>query len=75
MTWLNLYRRIQNGDDKQTALEEILLENAIYLGESDGQSIYIGDSVTDLLPMLAADVGIMIGENDLIKRVCKYAKI
>lgn len=36
-------------------------------------AVYIGDSMTDLPPLLSADAGILIGQNDLVRRVTAVA--
>ena len=40
-----------------------------------GLTVYVGDSMSDLAPLLAADVGIVIGQNSLLRRVAKAAGI
>jgi hypothetical protein len=34
--------------------------------------VYVGDSVSDLLPLLKADVGVVIGSNALLRRVTAH---
>lgn len=51
--------------------KEVRLENIIEKAEnSSGVTIYIGDSFTDLLALLKADVGIIIGESESMYKVC-----
>ena len=52
--------------DKEVQLEYII-ENA---GNSSGVTIYIGDSFTDILALLKADIGIIIGESNSVFKVC-----
>lgn len=40
-----------------------------------GLTVYVGDSMSDLAPLLAADVGIVIGQNKLLRRVAKAAGV
>ena len=40
-------------------------------GGGDGASVYVGDSTSDLLPLLEADIGIVIGANSLLRRVAE----
>ena len=40
-----------------------------------GLTVYVGDSMSDLAPLLAADIGIVIGQNKLLRRVAKAAGI
>jgi hydroxymethylpyrimidine kinase / phosphomethylpyrimidine kinase / thiamine-phosphate diphosphorylase len=40
-----------------------------------GMNIYIGDSMTDVPPLISADLGIVIGEDPLIRRVMDVAGI
>ena len=40
-----------------------------------GLTVYVGDSMSDLAPLLSADVGIVIGQNKLLRRVAKAAGI
>jgi hypothetical protein len=38
-------------------------------GGAPGASVYVGDSASDVLPLLAADYGIIVGSNALLRRV------
>lgn len=40
-----------------------------------GLNIYIGDSMTDVLPLISADLGLVIGDDPLIRRVMDVAGI
>lgn len=42
---------------------------------SSSLSVYIGDSMSDLAPLLAVDLGIVIGQNKLLRRVARAAGI
>jgi len=39
----------------------------------EGLSVYVGDSRSDLAPLVAADVGIVVGTNALLRRVAAAA--
>lgn len=72
-----LCRRIECGVDKAAALDVLLLKNAAkrpgLFGES--LSVYVGDSMSDLAPLLSVDLGIVIGQNKLLRRVARAAGI
>ena len=38
-------------------------------------TVYIGDSMSDLAPLLSADIGIVIGQNKLLRRVARAAGV
>ena len=40
-----------------------------------GLTVYVGDSASDLSPLLAADVGIIVGQNKTLRRVAAAAGI
>lgn len=44
-------------------------------GTVQSLSVYVGDSMSDLAPLLAADVGIVVGQNKLLRRVATAAGI
>ncbi len=44
-------------------------------GSVGGLSVYIGDSPSDLPPLIAADIGIVVGDNGLLRRVAAAAGI
>ena len=50
--------------------KEVRLQNIIDNTKGSGITIYIGDSFTDLLALLKADVGIIIGESKSMTKVC-----
>ena len=71
---LQFENNISNGNmDKQfiSAFDkEICLQNIIDNAENTGVTIYIGDSFTDLLALLKADIGIIIGKSKSMFTVC-----
>ena len=68
---LAFLRRVETPVDKGNAFDSILLELALQGNASPGAlSVYVGDSATDLLALLAADVGIIIGSNGLLSDLC-----
>jgi hypothetical protein len=38
-------------------------------GGGEGATVYVGDSATDVVPLLAADFGVVVGANKLLRRV------
>ncbi|KAK9833927.1 hypothetical protein WJX74_010080 [Apatococcus lobatus] len=69
-----ILRRVQSGADKSRVLDDLLLSKAIEDG-TQGLTVYIGDSASDISPLLAADIGIIIGQNKLLRRVAVAAGI
>ncbi|MCO5591030.1 hypothetical protein L7F22_045006 [Adiantum nelumboides] len=65
----DIKRVIETPFDKERVFEE-LMHNLKSLSRSV-RSIYIGDSVTDLLCLLEADMGIVIGSDSTLQRVSK----
>lgn len=66
----NIDRRIESAVDKEKVLEKILSQAEQNANQNrDSLLIYVGDSVTDLLCLLRADVGIVIGESSSLERM------
>ncbi|KAK9842361.1 hypothetical protein WJX81_008532 [Elliptochloris bilobata] len=67
----DITRRVEHGADKAAALDRLLLTRTGRRGGAPGAglAVYIGDSPSDLAPLLAADLGIVIGANALLRRV------
>ncbi|KAI5084204.1 hypothetical protein GOP47_0000373 [Adiantum capillus-veneris] len=65
----DIKRMVETPFNKERVFEE-LMHKAGNLSRSV-RSIYIGDSVTDLLCLLQADIGIVIGSNSTLQRVAK----
>ncbi|GMH40121.1 hypothetical protein BSKO_08025 [Bryopsis sp. KO-2023] len=61
-------RSLECADDKGRVFDELLLDEATSRGEQRGKSVYIGDSPTDLLALLAADFGIIFTGNKVLQR-------
>jgi hydroxymethylpyrimidine/phosphomethylpyrimidine kinase/phosphoserine phosphatase len=70
-------RRCECAADKGRIFDDLLLglaaEGAPVLGA--GASVYVGDSMTDLSALLSADVGIVMGGNQLIRQVAAVAGV
>lgn len=66
-------RRIECGVDKAAVVDRLLLKKAAGRPGSGGDSlsVYVGDSMSDLAPLLSVDLGIVIGQNKLLRRVAK----
>lgn len=74
--FLTICRRIESGADKAAVLERLLHKSAARQRQGmAGLTVYVGDSMSDLAPLLAADVGIVIGQNKLLRRVAKAAGV
>ena len=66
-------RRVECGADKGGVFDTVLLDRAAETGSVGGLSVYVGDSASDLAALTAADVGIVIGRNALLRRICDAA--
>jgi len=65
-----LIRRVSNGFQKQNIAVKL---NAL---KGPGElSVYIGDSIMDMLAMLECDIGIVVGTNNTLGRVCHHLGI
>eukprot|EP00879_Flechtneria_rotunda_P015385 GHRR01016084.1.p1 GENE.GHRR01016084.1~~GHRR01016084.1.p1 ORF type:complete len:725 (+),score=300.79 GHRR01016084.1:303-2477(+) len=70
---------VQCGTDKHTAMNKLLqqyLHSRSCSASTDtaapvGAAVYVGDSTSDILPLLKADCGIIIGHNKLLRRVLR----
>lgn len=60
-----MIRNVETALDKLRHLVQLLVEP----GSQQVRSVYIGDSVTDLLCLLRADVGIILGDSSTLKQV------
>ena len=72
-----LCRRIECGADKAAYLNKLLRRQAAGNSSqhSAGLAVFVGDSMSDLAPLLSADVGIVIGQNRALRRVAQAAGI
>jgi phosphoserine phosphatase len=63
--------------DKAAVLDSLLLKKAARRQGPGGESlsVYVGDSMSDLAPLLSVDLGIVIGQNKLLRRVASAAGI
>lgn len=72
----NIKRRCECAGDKGRLLDDLLLDLAAAgEGPEAGISVYIGDSMTDLPPLISADAGILVGGNALVRQVAAAAGI
>ena len=62
----NMDKKFLSAFDKEVLLMKIV-QNA---DKDSGVSIYIGDSFTDLLALLEADIGLVIGDSNTLHNVC-----
>ena len=73
---LIMCRRIQTGAEKAAFLEGLVRQSQARQSQGGARmAVYVGDSMSDLAPLLAADIGIVIGQNKLLRRVAKAAGI
>ena len=71
-----LCRRVESGADKAACLNKLLRQQTASRSQSSaGLAVFVGDSMSDLAPLLSADVGIVIGQNRVLRRVAKAAGI
>eukprot|EP00898_Chlorokybus_atmophyticus_P006369 jgi/Chlat1/6733/Chrsp50S09099 len=63
-----LGRVVVDAIDKQRCLLSLC-------GCNDGAVAYVGDSASDLLAMLAADIGIIVGDSQSMRRACASVRI
>ena len=71
-----LRRRVQSGADKAACLTKLLRQQTAGCSQSSaGLAVFVGDSMSDLAPLLSADVGIVIGQNRILRRVAKAAGV
>lgn len=77
-------RRVECGADKHAIMQRLLAgENGRHTQSSrqafdasqQGINVYVGDSPSDLLPLVRADVGIVIGKSGSLRRVAAMAGV
>ena len=74
-------RRVEGGSDKDTLVTQLMQDlptSSSIAPISDCKTdaapkvaVYVGDSPSDLAPLLKADVGIVVGQNQLLRQVAK----
>lgn len=60
-------KKVSSSLDKEKAFQHLLKA----INPQSGLSVFIGDSIGDLLALLQADIGIVVGASSTMKRVCK----
>ncbi|KAK9829096.1 hypothetical protein WJX72_003863 [[Myrmecia] bisecta] len=66
----DIARSVQCAIDKAEVLDRLLLKKAAASnGQAEGLSVYIGDSASDIAPLLSADIGIVVGKKRDLRRV------
>lgn len=69
-------RRCECAADKGRVFDDLLLGMAAEGHAAEGGvSVYIGDSMTDLSALISADVGIVMGSNQLVRQVAGAAGV
>lgn len=75
-------RRVQGGSDKDALMMQLMQQSSSAHtppnssnnhGSADESklAVYVGDSPSDFAPLLRADLGIVVGQNKLLRRVAK----
>ena len=64
----NLGKNLTSAFDKEKIFQDLIQNTS---GRSDGISVFVGDSITDLLALLKSDVGIVIGKSQTVRKVAK----
>eukprot|EP00884_Botryococcus_braunii_P005550 jgi/Botrbrau1/14997/Bobra.0018s0097.1 len=73
-----IVRRYEGGQDKSGAFRKILGAARVHhegSGAVSGLSVYVGDSPSDLLPMLEADLGIIVGSNPRLREIATFGGV
>lgn len=55
--------------DKETIFQDLV--HKLSTNSSNGISVFVGDSIGDILAMLKADVGIVVGKSHTLRKVAK----
>lgn len=63
-----LAKNLTNAFDKETIFQQLVQDKS---ARSEGISIFVGDSITDLLALLKSDLGIVIGKSQTVRKVAK----
>lgn len=63
-----LAKNLTSAFDKETIFQQLVQNKS---ERSQGISVFVGDSITDLLALLKSDVGIIIGKSQTIRKVAK----
>lgn len=72
----SIVRRCECAVDKARLFDDLVLGIASEgINKKDGVLVYVGDSMTDLSSLISADIGIVMGENRLIREVASAAGI
>ncbi|KAL3147596.1 hypothetical protein ABBQ38_014648 [Trebouxia sp. C0009 RCD-2024] len=78
----DIIRRVQGGSDKDALMMQLMQQSSSAHtppnssnnhGSADESklAVYVGDSPSDFAPLLRADLGIVVGQNKLLRRVAK----
>lgn len=64
----HLGKTLTSAFDKERIFQDLIGNTT---ERSDGVSVFVGDSITDLLALLRSDVGILIGKSQTVRKVAK----
>lgn len=62
-------KKLRSAFDKEIIFQDLVRNRS--LDSSDGISVFVGDSVGDILALLKSDVGIVIGKSHTLRKVAK----
>lgn len=65
----NLGKKVKSAFDKEIIFQDLLCNKSV--DSSEGLSVFVGDSIGDILAMLKSDVGIVIGKSQTLRKVAK----
>lgn len=65
----NLGKKVKSAFDKEVIFQDLLRKKSA--GSSEGLSVFVGDSIGDILALLQSDVGIVIGKSHTLRKVAK----
>lgn len=64
-----LGKKVTSSFDKETIFQDLVSNKST--NSSEGVSVFVGDSIGDVLAMLNSDVGIVIGKSHTLRKVAK----
>lgn len=65
----NLGKKVKSASDKEIIFQDLLHNKSV--DSSEGLSVFVGDSIGDILALLKSDVGIVIGKSQTLRKVAK----
>lgn len=65
----DLGKKVNSAFDKEIIFQDLLRNKSV--DSSEGLSVFVGDSIGDILALLKSDVGIVIGKSQILRKVAK----